>query len=105
MGVVCKTIVCLGPVGSTPTAPNADVAQLVEHLYGKEKVRGSNPRVGLEERNYMAKKRKPFVKLQCKECKRINYYTHKSRDVEKRLELKKFCKFCRKHTVHKEMKK
>ncbi len=55
-------------------------------------------------------KRKPFVKLQCKECKRINYYAHKSKGIktgasEKKLELKKFCKWCRKHTVHKETKK
>ncbi|MBZ9572955.1 50S ribosomal protein L33 [Patescibacteria group bacterium] len=52
----------------------------------------------------MAKK-KAFIKLQCSECKRINYYTRKSKNVEKKLELKKFCKFCRKHTLHKEMKK
>jgi large subunit ribosomal protein L33 len=54
-------------------------------------------------------KRKPFVKLQCKECKRINYYTHKSKGKtgagEKKLELKKFCQRCRKHTIHKEVKK
>jgi len=57
----------------------------------------------------MAKaKKKPFVKLRCEECKRINYYTRKSKgqtSVEKKLELKKFCKWCRKHTIHKEMKK
>jgi len=58
----------------------------------------------------MAAKRKPFIKLQCTECKRINYYSHKSRGKnpggsEKKLELKKFCKWCRKHTLHKEMKK
>ncbi|MGB2762108.1 MAG: 50S ribosomal protein L33 [Minisyncoccales bacterium] len=54
----------------------------------------------------MATKKKPFIKLQCKECKRINYYTHKSKGItEKKLELKKFCKWCQKHTAHKEMKK
>ncbi|RLC40213.1 MAG: 50S ribosomal protein L33 [Candidatus Nealsonbacteria bacterium] len=53
----------------------------------------------------MAKKKKPFIKLQCSECKRINYYTRKSKGVEGKLELKKFCKWCRKHTVHKEAKK
>jgi len=53
----------------------------------------------------MAKKI-PFIKLQCKECKKINYYTHKSKKmVEKKLELKKYCNWCRKHTVHKEVKK
>jgi len=53
----------------------------------------------------MAKKKKPFIKLQCKECKEINYYTKKSRGLEGKLELKKFCKRCRKHTPHKEGKK
>jgi len=57
----------------------------------------------------MPAKRKPFVKLQCTDCKRINYYVHKSKGKtgtgEKKLELKKFCKWCRKHTVHKEAKK
>ncbi|MCD6270732.1 50S ribosomal protein L33 [bacterium] len=53
----------------------------------------------------MAKKKKSFVKLQCQECKQINYYTQKSKNVEGKLELKKFCKHCRKHTLHKETKK
>ncbi len=49
----------------------------------------------------MAKK-KPFIKLQCEVCKRINYFTHKSKGAsDKKLKLKKFCKWCRKHTVHK----
>jgi large subunit ribosomal protein L33 len=56
----------------------------------------------------MAKK-KPFAKLQCTVCKEINYYTKKSKGkavkTEKKLELKKYCKFCRKHTLHKEGKK
>ena len=50
--------------------------------------------------------KKPFVKLQCQTCKKINYYAHKSKQmIEKKLELKKFCKFCRKHTAHKEVKR
>lgn len=53
----------------------------------------------------MAKKKKPFIKLQCGECKRINYYASKSKGLEDKLELKKFCKWCRKNTPHKEMKK
>jgi hypothetical protein len=32
--------------GSNPAPPTADVAQLVEHLHGKEGVRGSSPLVG-----------------------------------------------------------
>ena len=43
--------------------------------------------------------------LSCDECKRRNYQTYKSkRNNPDRLELKKFCPFCRKHTSHKETK-
>ncbi len=53
------------------------------------------------------KKKKAFVKMQCTECKRINYFLKKSKgkDVEKKLDLKKFCKWCRSHISHKETKK
>ena len=47
-----------------------------------------------------------LIKLQCTECKRINYYSHKNRKTLKnKLELKKFCKWDKKSTLHKEMKK
>ncbi len=53
--------------------------------------------------------KKPFVKLQCADCKRINYFTRKSKGKtvasEKKLEMKKFCRWCKKHTPHKEIKK
>ncbi|MBI4117455.1 MAG: 50S ribosomal protein L33 [Parcubacteria group bacterium] len=50
-----------------------------------------------------------LIQLKCGACKRVNYYTGKSKgkdpkSAEKKLELKKFCKWCRKHTVHKESK-
>lgn len=51
------------------------------------------------------KKKKPLVKLQCSVCKRINYFTNKTKQVEGKLEMKKHCRFCRKHTTHKESKK
>ncbi|MFH1656814.1 MAG: 50S ribosomal protein L33 [Candidatus Nealsonbacteria bacterium] len=54
----------------------------------------------------MAKRKQQFVKFQCTICKRINYFVHKSKQMtEEKLELKKFCKWCKKHTPHKEMKK
>ncbi|MGC9031180.1 MAG: 50S ribosomal protein L33 [Minisyncoccia bacterium] len=56
----------------------------------------------------MAKKKKPIIKLQCSVCKSINYHTKKSKKLEtegKKLELKKYCKKCKKHTPHKEIKK
>ncbi len=41
--------------------------------------------------------------MKCSVCKRRNYYTHKNRkQVERKIELKKFCHWCRLQTVHKE---
>ena len=43
--------------------------------------------------------------LACSECKRRNYSTTKNKKkTTERLELSKFCRFCRKHTPHKETK-
>ena len=54
----------------------------------------------------MAAGKKPFLKVQCTVCKNANYFTKKAKsEVEKKLELSKFCKFCKKHTLHKEGKK
>ena len=53
----------------------------------------------------MGKIKENLVKLECAECHRINYYTRKNKKVLKnRLELKKYCRHCRKHTPHKETK-
>ena len=45
------------------------------------------------------------VQLQCSECKNKNYATtrNKKKHTEK-YELKKYCRFCRHHTLHKETK-
>ena len=46
-----------------------------------------------------------IITLECTECKRRNYTTTKEkRNTPGRLEKKKYCKFDRKHTVHKETK-
>ncbi|NLE68343.1 MAG: 50S ribosomal protein L33 [Lentisphaerae bacterium] len=45
------------------------------------------------------------VTLACTECKRRNYTTTKDKKLTPdRLELKKFCRFDRKHTVHREIR-
>lgn len=45
------------------------------------------------------------VTLTCTECKQRNYQTNKNkRTTPDRLEFKKYCRFCRRHTVHKEGK-
>ena len=46
-----------------------------------------------------------LIALQCSECKRRNYTTSKNRrNTTEKLEFKKYCKFERKHTLHKESK-
>ncbi len=45
------------------------------------------------------------VFLACTECKRRNYSTNKNkRNTSERLELKKYCKWCGKHTLHREVR-
>jgi large subunit ribosomal protein L33 len=47
-----------------------------------------------------------LIKLACQECKKVNYWSRKNRKkVERKIELKKYCKNCRKQTIHKEIKK
>ncbi|HET6454514.1 MAG TPA: 50S ribosomal protein L33 [Armatimonadota bacterium] len=46
-----------------------------------------------------------IITLACNECKSRNYATTKNkRNDPDRIELKKYCKVCRKHTVHREAK-
>jgi len=47
---------------------------------------------------------KKKVILICEECLSRNYTTYKNKDDRTRLELKKYCKTCNKHTTHKESK-
>jgi large subunit ribosomal protein L33 len=50
--------------------------------------------------------KKSLTKMACSVCKKTNYFTNKTKAIaEKKLELKKFCKACRKHTPHKETKR
>ena len=45
------------------------------------------------------------ITLACTECKQRNYDTYKDKkNTPERIELKKYCKFCKKHTVHREAK-
>ena len=45
------------------------------------------------------------ITLACSECKQRNYNTMKNKKNDPdRLEMNKYCKFCRKHTLHKETK-
>ena len=45
------------------------------------------------------------ITLACTECKQRNYNTTKDKKTHPdRMEMKKYCRFCRKHTMHKETK-
>ncbi|MCB9757204.1 MAG: 50S ribosomal protein L33 [Candidatus Omnitrophica bacterium] len=46
------------------------------------------------------------IQFECTECRRINYSSTKDKKQNPdRIELKKYCRFCRKHTAHRELKK
>jgi len=46
-----------------------------------------------------------IILLQCTECKNRNYSTMKNKkNTTEKLELSKYCRSCRKHTLHKETK-
>ncbi len=50
-------------------------------------------------------KKNEKITLACTECKQRNYDTTKNKkNTPDRIELKKYCRFCKKHTVHKETK-
>jgi large subunit ribosomal protein L33 len=45
-----------------------------------------------------------IVVLECTECKERNYMTTLDTKGGKKLEVKKFCRICRKHQLHKSRK-
>ncbi|TLZ69398.1 MAG: 50S ribosomal protein L33 [Methanobacteriota archaeon] len=46
-----------------------------------------------------------LITFQCSQCKRRNYVSTKNRKkTTEKLEFKKFCRWCRSHTLHKETK-
>ena len=46
-----------------------------------------------------------IIGLQCEPCKSRNYTTKRNKKLKAgKLETKKFCPFCRVHTLHKEVK-
>ena len=45
------------------------------------------------------------ITLECTECKHRNYNTTKDKKAHpERMETKKYCRFCKSHTLHKETK-
>ena len=46
-----------------------------------------------------------IINFACQSCKRRNYATKKNKQNDPdRMEIKKYCRFCKKHTLHKETK-
>lgn len=46
-----------------------------------------------------------IINMECTECKRRNYTTTKNKSTNsERIEAAKYCKHCRRHTKHKEIK-
>lgn len=53
----------------------------------------------------MAAGHRKIITLECAVCKHRNYSTTKNkRTTPEKLALKKYCRFCRRHTEHKETK-
>ena len=51
----------------------------------------------------MGSEKRVQVTLECQECKRRNYITTKNKANQRdRIEMKKYCRWDRTHTVHKE---
>ena len=56
-------------------------------------------------RDYMEEDMRTKITLACTECKQRNYNTTKDKKtMPDRMEIKKYCRFCKKHTLHKETK-
>ena len=72
---------------------------LPEHRRNMRNAEGGNKEYG------GAEKMRVKITLVCSECKQRNYDTVKNKKNDPdRLEMKKYCRFCRKHTLHKESK-
>ena len=83
----------------------ADLAQQVEHIHGKDGVPGSSPGVGSRIFRRRVIKVADIIGLTCTQCKRRNYTTTINKKKQsKKLEVKKYCKWCKASVVHKESK-
>ncbi len=79
---------------------------MVEHVLGKDGVTGSIPVSSLLFDGILGlNKMREIITLECTVCKNRNYTTKKNKKKNQdKLELKKYCRHCRKHTPHKEIK-
>src|ERR1700733_15313755 len=96
VGQSTRLIIVGSPVRVRPPLPDATEAR-TERTPGS---RGPGPSPGGD----MAKNEKRVqVTLACEVCKRRNYIATKNKlNDRERIEMKKFCRWDRKHTLHKE---
>ena len=85
----------------------AHIAQSVEHVIGNDEVTGSIPVVGSLYSRFFAdtrgNKMRDLIALACEVCKSKNYTTDKNKkNTPSKLQFKKYCPRCGKHTLHKE---
>ena len=78
----------------------------VAHTYsGYENTVKATIEKAVENRNMAKAGARVKITLRCNECKQRNYNTTKNKkNTPDRLEMNKYCPFCRKHTVHSETK-
>jgi large subunit ribosomal protein L33 len=60
--------------------------------------------LGVAERGSSPRERRTPITLACSECKARNYKTTRSQGGTEPLEIKKYCKQCKRHTLHRETK-
>ena len=76
---------------------------IIERLYGKNRIKSGQPLWFWVKWRILIMRVK--VTLECTECKQRNYNTMKDKkNTPDRIELNKYCPFCKKHTLHKETK-
>jgi large subunit ribosomal protein L33 len=81
---------------AAPSAPDASPRSSSRAERPRQKSREKRPRMPKNDKRVK-------ITLECTDCKRRNYITMKSKiNDRERLEMKKYCSFDRKHTVHKE---
>ncbi len=52
----------------------------------------------------MPKVKRDIIALKCTECNAKNYTSYKTKNIKEKMEEKKYCSTCQKHTIHKETK-
>ena len=78
---------------------------MVERFLGKKEVESSILSSGSDRINPNTMSQDQLIRMKCTKCKSANYFTTKNKKkVERKIELMKFCKKCKKRTPHKEGK-